>query len=146
MDRCDPRSRPLATNRAAHRAEKISAAYRNPRHRRQGIPGLRCRATPNTANLLSENRPRVTAAGVSLRRLTSRNSLTLKTFPNAVLKMGMTDPSPHGLPCRLGNLELNGPLGLLLQHHRPRCHGLAVAYIPHPQLYEVTGSKLAVDG
>src|ERR1017187_5387865 len=80
MDRCDPRSRPLATNRAAHRAEKISAAYRNPRHRRQGIPGLRCRATPNTANLLSENRPRVTAAGVSLRRLTSRNSLTLKNF------------------------------------------------------------------
>src|ERR1039458_2636369 len=90
MDRCDPRSRPLATNRAAHRAEKISAAYRNPRHRGQGIPGLRCRATPNTANLLSENRPRVTAAGVSLRRLTSRNSLTLKTFPNAVLKMGLT--------------------------------------------------------
>src|ERR1039457_7064441 len=80
MDRCDPRSRPLATNRAAHRAEKISAAYRNPRHRRQGIPGLRCRATPNTANLLSENRPGVTAAGVSLRRLTSRNSLTLKNF------------------------------------------------------------------
>src|ERR1017187_1559075 len=80
MDRCDPRSRPLATNRAAHRAEKISAAYRNPRHRRQGIPGLRCRATPNTANLLSENRPGVTDAGVSLRRLTSRNSLTLKNF------------------------------------------------------------------
>src|SRR5450755_5003318 len=90
MDRCDPRSRPLATNRAAHRAEKISAAYRNPRHRRQGIPGLRCRATPNTANLLSENRPGVTDAGVSLRRLTSRNSLTLKTFSNAVLKMGLT--------------------------------------------------------
>src|ERR1039458_9289035 len=89
MDRCDPRSRPLATNRAAHRAEKISAAYRNPRHRRQGIPGLRRRATPNTANLLSENRPGVTDAGVSLRRLTSRNYLTLKTFSNAMLKMGL---------------------------------------------------------
>src|ERR1039458_6501389 len=89
MDRCDPRSRPLATNRAAHRAEKISAAYRNPRHRRQGIPGLRCRATPNTANLLSENRPGVTDAGVSLRRLTSRNSLTLKNFSQHAVEDGL---------------------------------------------------------
>src|ERR1017187_5331118 len=92
MDRCDPRSRPLATNRAAHRAEKISAAYRNPRHRRQGIPGLRCRATPNTANLLSENRPGVTDAGVSLRRLTSRNSLTLKNFSQRGVEDGLERP------------------------------------------------------
>src|SRR5271155_4647898 len=28
----------------------------------------------------------------------------------------MTDPGPHGLPCRLGNFELNWPLSLLLQH------------------------------
>src|ERR1019366_9533578 len=97
MDRCDPRSRPLATNRAAHRAEKISAAYRNPRHRRQGIPGLRCRATPNTANLLSENRPRVTDAGVSLRRLTSRNSLTLKNFFQHGVEDGFTETARAGV-------------------------------------------------
>src|ERR1019366_5007108 len=105
MDRCDPRSRPLATNRAAHRAEKISAAYRNPRRRRQGIPGLRCRATPNTANLLSENRPRVTAAGVSLSRLTSRNSLTLKNFS----QRGVAD----GLGCeRLSKLMAKPSMSL----------------------------------
>ena len=51
----------------------------------KGIPGLRRRATSNTANLLSENRPGVTDAGVSLRRLTSRNPLTLiKLFQSSV--------------------------------------------------------------
>jgi hypothetical protein len=58
----------------------------------------------------------------------------------------MTDLGPHGLPCRLGNFELNRPLSLLLQHNRPRGHGLAVADIPHPQLDEVAGAEFAVYG
>ena len=58
----------------------------------------------------------------------------------------MRDPGSNGLPSRLGNLDLDGSLRLLLQHDRPCSHGLAVAYIADLQLNEVTGSKLAVDG
>src|SRR5450631_1838522 len=59
---------------------------------------------------------------------------------------GMNDPGPDGFPRRLGNLELDGPLSLLLQYDRPRGHGLPVADIPDPELYEVAGSKFAVNG
>src|SRR5580698_10116471 len=58
----------------------------------------------------------------------------------------MTDPGSNGIPRRLGNLELDGPLRLLLQHDRPRCDGLTMADISHSQANEVTGSKFAVDG
>jgi hypothetical protein len=57
----------------------------------------------------------------------------------------MTDPGSDGLPRRLGNLELDGPLRFLLQHDRPRCDGLTMADIPNPQAYEVTGPQFAVD-
>jgi hypothetical protein len=58
----------------------------------------------------------------------------------------MTDPGSNGLPRRLGNLELDGPLRLLLQHDRPRRDSLPMTDISHPQANEVTGSKFAVDG
>jgi hypothetical protein len=58
----------------------------------------------------------------------------------------MIDPSPHGLPCRLGNFELNRPLSLLLQDNCPRGDGLAMADIPHPQLDEIAGTEFAVYG
>jgi hypothetical protein len=58
----------------------------------------------------------------------------------------MTDPGSDSLPRRLGDLELNGPLRLLLQHDCPRCHSQAMADIPHLQTNEITGTKFAVDG
>ena len=58
----------------------------------------------------------------------------------------MTDPGFNSLPRGLGNLELNGPLGLLLQHDRPGCDADPVADVSDAQPDQVTGSKLAVDG
>jgi len=58
----------------------------------------------------------------------------------------MTDPSSNGFPRRFGNLELDGPLRFLLHHDRPRCDGLAMTHIPHPQANEVAGSQFAVNG
>src|ERR1700684_2850620 len=49
---------------------------------------------------------------------------------------------------RVGSVISNctGRWGLLLQHDRPRCHAAPVANVSDPQLDEVAGSKLAVDG
>jgi hypothetical protein len=58
----------------------------------------------------------------------------------------MTDPGANGVPGRFGNLKLHGALGLLLQHDSSRCHDSTNADNPHPELYEVTGPKFAVDG
>jgi hypothetical protein len=46
----------------------------------------------------------------------------------------MGDPSSDGFPRRFGNLELDGPLGLLLQHDTPGGNGLSLADIPHLNL------------
>ena len=58
----------------------------------------------------------------------------------------MGNPSSDRFPRRFRNLELNGPLRLLLHYDRSCGNGLAVANIAHPELNEVTGAKFAVDG
>jgi hypothetical protein len=56
------------------------------------------------------------------------------------------DPGANGLPRRLGDLELHGSLGFLLQHDRARGYGLTMTDIAHLELYEIAGTELAVDG
>jgi hypothetical protein len=58
----------------------------------------------------------------------------------------ITDPGSDSIPRRLGNLELHGTLGFLLQHYCPGCHAASVADVSDAQSDQVTGSKLAVDG
>jgi hypothetical protein len=57
----------------------------------------------------------------------------------------LADPSFYSLPRRLGNLELDRPLGFLLQNDRPRCDCLPVAHIPHLKLDQVAGTELTVN-
>ena len=57
----------------------------------------------------------------------------------------MLDPLLHGVARRRRDLELDGPLGLVLHHDRPRGHLIAVADVPDLQNDEVTTSKFAVD-
>jgi hypothetical protein len=56
----------------------------------------------------------------------------------------LTDPRSNGFPCRLRNLELNGPLSFLLHNNRPRCYRLPVTDISHRQLDQIAGTEFAV--
>ena len=48
------------------------------------------------------------------------------------LQTGAFDPFRNRLPGLLGDLELNGPLGLLLQDDGPSRDALAVRHVPDP--------------
>jgi len=58
---------------------------------------------------------------------------------------GLLDPLLHGISSRLGDLELHGPLRLVLHDDGARCHLVAVTDVPHFQADEVTASQLAID-
>jgi hypothetical protein len=61
------------------------------------------------------------------------------------LQLGLLDPRPQGFPCRLGDLKLDGALGLVLHDDGARCDLIAVADVADPQCDEVATPELAVD-
>ena len=57
----------------------------------------------------------------------------------------LLDPSGHGLPRGLGDLELHRPRGLLLHDDGPRGDAVAVADVADLQPDEIASAQLAVD-
>ena len=54
-------------------------------------------------------------------------------------------PTLDGLPCLLGDLELDRLIGLLMDDMSPRAYLLALSYVGYLELYEVTCPKLAIN-
>jgi len=52
----------------------------------------------------------------------------------------------HRLTALLGDLELHGPLSLLLHDDGPTGHAFPMRDISDTQLHEITGSELTIDG
>jgi aconitase B len=57
----------------------------------------------------------------------------------------MIDPTEHGLPSLLGDLELDRPLRFLLHDDGTMENALALRDILHAKTHQVTAAKLTVD-
>jgi len=57
----------------------------------------------------------------------------------------LLDPSGHGLPRGLGDLELHRSIGLLFHDDGPRGDAVAVADVADLQSDEIASAQLAVD-
>jgi hypothetical protein len=65
---------------------------------------------------------------------------------NPLLAGPLPNPRQQRLPCLLGDFKLYRSLSLLLHDGSPRRQALTVRDVPYPDLHEIAGSQLAVDG
>ena len=60
-------------------------------------------------------------------------------------KTGLVDPRRHGFSGLFCNLELDGPMSLLLHVDGTARYPVAVRDVPDTELYEIAGPELAID-